>query len=220
MSLRGRVIRRSNVACYLTPQSIQDQKRDYEYLARVLRIPQYDARSFYSIDQWVVDMTDQQRLVYCDDLLPNWGGVPGAVAIQVPVNGKFMLNLFASDIGGTVIPAKQRSGFFYKLANGTWSDATHSWSGSESTVPSGSEASLSVCVPVSAFHPHRNPPSYEAEPPYAVFNLGPNHGHERGALAVSGQAVVECYYTSPFFTLAFNMGSQELSEVMMIEEKV
>ena len=44
MSLRGRVIRRRNVSCYLKPESIQDQIAKFRELGRVFR-----ARFYYNI---------------------------------------------------------------------------------------------------------------------------------------------------------------------------
>lgn len=220
MSFRGRVIRRRQVACYLKPESIQEQKKEFDYLSKIFAGAQYMARGFYSLDQWTVDMADEDRLFYPRDLLPNWTGMPGAIAIEVPVGRKFMLNLFVANAAGTVLPPNQRSGFFYKLADKTWVDQTHPWSGAGSSLPENSEASLTVCSPVTVFYPHSNPPADRPQAPWAVFNMGANHGHEVGAWEVGGKEVVKCYYTSPYFTIPFNMGSQEISEAMMVEEKV
>lgn len=204
MSWRGRVIRRQNVACYLKPQSIQEQMEQYDYLGRALRIPQYEAKYWRSPGSWLSEMMDTGRVVSVSSVFPSWTGVDGD-CIKVPIGTVFVLDLFWRNIGGTHFNQGERSGFLYKLSSGEWVDTTSPW------VLTGDAQEDTVCHVSVVSTPLR---------PTATIVLGADNGFQVGDWQQTGGHVVECYYVCPMFDTGTHGNPPAPMSVVMIEPKV
>ena len=205
MSWRGRVIRRQPVAVFVQPKSIQEQTRQLYYLARELRIPQYDGQSWATVPDAITWLKSQNKLVTIKSVYAAWNGPEDALALVLPVGKTLSLNLYSANIQGTEAPENSRSGFVYLKADNTWSNTTDLWTGT-GPVATAASGCLSLVCNTSAM--------------VASYVIGNTQGDsEYGWWDQAGGVVKACYYVHPFFgSLTVQGGHSQTSSYL--EEKV
>lgn len=205
MSLRGRVIRRHNVSCYLKPQSIQEQEEQFNYLARALRKTLNEAQAFAGFYTWSLYMTQNNLFVRVKDIYPSWDGKATALAVRLPVQMVSVLDIWVQNLGGTVFASPWKTGYLYKLANGDLNASfeTFSWGGQ--TI-----AQNTIC---------RVTISSSPEYPLVTTMIGAAYQYQKGTWTGWTANPVECYFVHPFFDTEIQTNSQS-SQVIMFQPKV
>lgn len=203
MSYRGRVIRRQPVAVFEKPRSLQEQKDQYQYLARVLGILQYNVQTWDTTDQAIQWLKDQGKMVLVKSVYPTWDGPEDALALECTRGNFYALNLFWSNVRNMIIPTNAKSGFLLRTEGGQIYSHVNSWT-QTGQISTDSVAGLSMFVADKIMNSEFCVLATIHGSDYAVWNAHTN--------------VLGCWYVHPFFTIFDTRAAVEVGSY--VEQKL